>query len=291
MENLKFVKPEKIWLADHPELREKWVQERIADDPSILGIGDLVLKDKERSHPRAGRLDLLLQDSESTHRYEVEIQLGSTDESHIIRTIEYWDIERKRYPQYDHSAVIVAEDITARFLNVISLFNGHIPLIAIQMNALKFGDQISLVFTIVMDQLALGLVEEDEEVQAVTDRNFWETERGTKQTVAMADDLFSLIRSLDSGLELKYNKFYIGLATNGQPNNFVIFRPRKHGINIDVKLPQSAEVDQLFEQAGLDVMDYDKKWGNYRCRLSQEEIKKNTDLLRKLFKRAYDSQA
>jgi predicted transport protein len=291
MENLKFVKPEKIWLADHPELREKWVQERIADDPSILGIGDLVLKDKERSHPRAGRLDLLLQDSESTHRYEVEIQLGSTDESHIIRTIEYWDIERKRYPQYDHSAVIVAEDITARFLNVIGLFNGHIPLIAIQMNALKFGDQISLVFTTVMDQLALGLVEEDEEVQAVTDRNFWETERGTKQTVAMADDLFSLIKSLDAGLELKYNKFYIGLATNGQPNNFVVFRPRKHGINVDVKLPQTAEVDQLCEQAGFDVMDYDKKWGNYRFRLSQEEIKKNTDLLKKLFKRAYDSQA
>jgi len=291
MGNLKFVKPEKIWLADHPELREKWVQERIADDPTILGIGDLVLKDKERSHPRAGRLDLLLQDSESTHRYEVEIQLGSTDESHIIRTIEYWDIERKRYPQYDHSAVIVAEDITARFLNVISLFNGHIPLIAIQMNALKFGDQISLVFTTVMDQLALGLVEEDEEVQAVTDRNFWETERGTKQTVAMADELFSLIKSLDPGLELKYNKFYIGLATNGQPNNFVVFRPRKHGIDVDVKLPQSAEVDQLCEQAGFDVMDYDKKWGNYRFRLSQEEIKKNTDLLKKLFKRAYDSQA
>jgi len=291
MDNLKFVKPERIWLAEHPALREKWVQERIADDPSILGIGDLVLKDKERSHPKAGRLDLLLQDAESTHRYEVEIQLGSTDESHIIRTIEYWDIERKRYPQYDHSAVIVAEDITARFLNVISLFNGHIPLIAIQMNALKFGDQISLVFTTVMDQLALGLVDEDEEVQAVTDRNFWETERGTKQTVAMADELFSLIKSLDPNLELKYNKFYIGLATNGQPNNFVVFRPRKHGISVDVKLPQSAEADEIIEQAGLDAVDYDKRWGNYRFRLSQEEINKNKEALKKVFKRAYDSQA
>ena len=48
-------------------------------------------------------------------------------ESHIIRTIEYWDIERKRYPQYEHCAVLVAEDITSRFLNVISLFNGTIP--------------------------------------------------------------------------------------------------------------------------------------------------------------------
>src|SRR6202162_1911773 len=159
MGNFKFVKPEKIWLAEHPELREKWVQQRIADNPSILGIGDLVLKDKERSHPRAGRLDLLLQDSESTHRYEVEIQLGRTDESHIIRTIEYWDIERKRYPQYDHSAVIVAEDITARFLNVISLFNGHIPLMAIQFQAVQFGEFVSLVFTTVLNEMRLGLVD------------------------------------------------------------------------------------------------------------------------------------
>jgi hypothetical protein len=78
---------------------------------------------------------------------------------------------------------------------------------------------------------------------------------------------------------------------NPQHPGIVIFRPRKHGINVDVKLPQSAEVDQLFEQAGFDVLDYDKKWGNYRFRLSQEEIKKNTDLLKKLFKRAYDYQA
>ena len=66
-------------------------------------------------------------DADGNHRYEVEVQLGATDESHIIRTIDYWDIERKRYPQYDHTAVIVAEDITSRFLNVISLFNGMIP--------------------------------------------------------------------------------------------------------------------------------------------------------------------
>ena len=59
-------------------------------------------------------------------RYEVEIQLGPTDESHIIRTIEYWEIERRRYPQYEHVAVIVAEDVTSRFLNVINLLNGSV---------------------------------------------------------------------------------------------------------------------------------------------------------------------
>ncbi len=33
-------------------------------------------------------------DPETKRRYEVEVQLGPTDEAHIIRTIEYWDIER-----------------------------------------------------------------------------------------------------------------------------------------------------------------------------------------------------
>ena len=124
---MKLVRPEKLNLLTNKELNEMWVQKVIADDPTILGLGDLILKDKERIHPKAGRLDLLLQDAESKRRYEVEIQLGKVDESHIIRTIEYWDIERKRYPQYDHCAVIIAEDITSRFLNVIGLFNGYIP--------------------------------------------------------------------------------------------------------------------------------------------------------------------
>ena len=30
--------------------------------------------------------------------YEVEVMLGETDPSHIIRCIEYWDIEKRKYP-------------------------------------------------------------------------------------------------------------------------------------------------------------------------------------------------
>src|SRR5687767_7366039 len=192
MNKLTYVKPEKLWLKEHSTLTERWVQQIIADDPSILGLGDLVLKDKERIQPRAGRRDLLLQDAETNRRYEVEVQLGKTDESHIIRTIEYWDIERKRYPQYDHCAVIVAEDITSRFLNVVSLFNGTIPLVAVQMQGLKIADQVALVFTMVMDELRRGPVDDDEELAEVTDRSYWEN-RGSKATVGMADRLLELI--------------------------------------------------------------------------------------------------
>lgn len=115
IENNNIILPKKISLKEHPNLNEAWLQDVISNNTEILGLGDVIVKDKERVQPSGGRLDLLLQDVDTLKRYEMEIQLGKTDESHIIRTIEYWDIERKRYPQYEHCAVIVAEDITSRF--------------------------------------------------------------------------------------------------------------------------------------------------------------------------------
>ena len=272
-----YVKFERVNLKTHTSLNEKWVQERIAEDPRILGLGDVVLKDKERPQPRAGRLDLLLQAAEGNRRYEVEVQLGATDEAHIIRTIEYWDIERKRYPQYEHSAVIVAEDITSRFLNVISLFNGQIPLIALQMAALQNDQSVGLVFTKVLDQLNLGLVDEDEETHEVTDRAYWEA-RGSHKTVAMADSLLELVKKLDPTIELKYNKFYVGLAKNGVPDNFVIFRPAKTFIRFEPRLERSDATQERLEKAGLDVMDYDERWGRYRIQLTPDGLQKNREV-------------
>lgn len=285
---MKLVRPEKLNLLTNKQLNETWVQQVIADDPTILGLGDLILKDKERIHPKAGRLDILLQDVESKRRYEIEIQLGKVDESHIIRTIEYWDIERKRYPQYDHCAVIIAEDITSRFLNVIGLFNGYIPLIAIQMSAYQFSEnEVSLIFTTVLDEVNLRLVEEDEETKEVTDRNYWETNRGTKQTVALADQLLEIVKEFSPHLELKYNKYYIGLAKNGQPNNFAIFRPKKSSLLLEIRLKQSTEIQEKLDDAKLDTMDYDSKWGRYRIRVDKNDITKHKELLKDLLKLSF----
>ena len=284
-EKITLIKPEKITLINNPVLTEKWVQEIIANDPSILGLGDLILKDKERIHPKAGRLDLLLQDPDSERRYEVEIQLGKVDESHIIRTVEYWDIEKKRYPQYDHCAVIIAEDITNRFLNVINIFNGSIPLIAIKMEAFKNGNDHWLNFTTVLNEVSLGLVEEDE-IKEVTDRNYWE-KRGTSKTVALADELVAMINEFTSGYELKYNKFYIGLAKDGQPDNFVIFRPKKSNTTMEIRLEQTTETDKMIEDADLDLMEYDNKWNRYRIRISKQDLTKNKELIVSLLKMSY----
>ena len=282
---MELIKPDPVSIRNHPELSEKWVQDQLANDPTILGLGDVILKDRERIQPKAGRLDLLLQDFDFTHRYEVEIQLGATDESHVIRTIEYWDIERKRYPQYDHTAVIVAEDITSRFLNVINLFNGMIPLIAIQMRAFQFEGKIFLIFTKVVDLLQLGTVEEDEE-QEPTDRTYWES-RSSKKIVSMADQFLEMAKEHDPGLELKYNKFYIGLAKDGIANNFLSFRPKKGFIRLEVRIKKNDETQEKLETAGLDVMEYDSRWGRYRIRLQPGDIEKYKDTLEDVVAEAY----
>ena len=113
-------------------LDEVWLQGQIAQDPSLLGLGELELLKKEKTQPTGGRIDFLMGDPDGETRYEIEVMLGELDTSHIIRTIEYWDMERQRYPTLEHRAVIVAEEITARFFNVIRLLNRAVPIIAIQ---------------------------------------------------------------------------------------------------------------------------------------------------------------
>ena len=279
--NTRYQKLEIISLRNHPVLNERWVQDRIAEDPSILGLGELILRDRERPQPRAGILDLLLQDPEVSDRYEVEIQLGKTDESHIIRTIEYWDIERRRYPNYDHNAVLIAEEITARFLNVISLFNGFIPLIAIQMKAVVIGETTSLLFTKVLDKITLGLEDEDDEAQEIVDRAYWE-KRGSKATLAMADEIIAIAKVHDPRLEPTYRKYYIGLARGGVVDNFIKLRPQKAALRFEPRLERHESIEQAFEAGSLDTLDYDSKWSRYRIRLLHGDVTKHRELIEKL---------
>lgn len=286
-----YIPSERVMLRSRPDLTEAWVQRLIAEDPGILGLGELVLRDRERTQPRAGRLDLLLQDVETKRRFEVELQLGATDEAHIIRTIEYWDIERKRYPQYDHCAVIIAEDITSRFLNVIQLFNGAVPLVAIQMRALKVGEHLTLNFTTVVDEMTRGLVDEDEDAEAApATQAYWET-KATKETVALVDDMLAMAHTFDAALLLNYTKFYIGMTRAGQVLNFATYRPRKNHLLVGLRVPETDEVSDQIEETGLETQPYDRREGAYRLRLTKKDLAKHQEFLLGLLQLAYQQRA
>ena len=273
-----------INLKNHPDYNEKWVQKIISEDSSILGLGELLLKDSERTQPSGGRLDLLLYDPESNRRYEVELQLGKTDESHIIRTLEYWDYERRRFPQYEHCAVIIAEDITSRFLNVISLFNGIIPIIAIQMKAIKIENNITLFFSIILDELTLGT--DEEENVPPSDRNYW-LKKSSKEMLSLCDRIKDDINEFAPSFELKYNKYYIGMNKEGVSKNFVSIYPRKTNVILTIRLDQNEETSNRLVETDLEILNYDRQWKAYRIKLNKDDYEKNQELLKGLMKKAY----
>lgn len=285
---VKYVKHKRVMLKQHLELNEKWVQAQISADPALLGLGEVDVKDVERAQPRGGRLDMLLYDPLENTRYEVELQLGATDESHIIRSIEYWDTERRRWPQYEHVAVIIAEEITARFFNVISLFNGFIPIIAIQLSAIEMGEAITLVFTTVLDRMTLG-IEEEEEKDEPADRSYWTT-KSSPETLGITDDLLKIVKEVDPDVTLKYNKHYIGLARSGVAHNYLTFRPRKkHHVLVEFRIPRSDELTQRIEEAEIEMLTYQARHGQYRIQVDQEDLDKRRDLLLDVVKLAHDS--
>ena len=281
---MQFHRAKRLSLRGNADFSERALQAQIEKDPSLLGLGDVEVRAVERRQPQGGRIDLLLSDPETHVRYVVELQLGATDASHIIRTIEYWDLEKRRYPQYDHVAVIVAEEITGRFLNVVSLFNGAIPLIAIQIQGLEVNGAFTIVATRVLDLMPLGTDEEDE--GETVDRAYWQ-QKASPGSMSVVDQLISVVQTIEPGLEAKYNKHYIGLANNGVPKNLVIFRPRSGGyVLAEFGIPRSDELTARLIEAGLDVMDYNIRWRKYRVRVTAQDLENHESELRYLVETA-----
>lgn len=252
-----FKKATPIRLRSVP-LDERWLQDRIEEDPSLLGLGEVQVLKREKPQPTGGRIDFVLYDPDQEVRYELEIMLGSTDESHIIRTIEYWDVERQRYPAYDHKAVIVAEEITARFFNVIRLLNRAVPIIALQLNAFMLDNAIVLHFTKVLD--VYEEAEPEGEPGEQVDRRYWE-KRASSAALAVVDKLIGLVQSTIGTPRVTYNKNHIALGTSG--NNFCWFHPPKEAAHCHIRVRANADSrDQIvrrFDDTGLYVRPFQRE--------------------------------
>ncbi|MCK1745871.1 hypothetical protein IVA80_35185 [Bradyrhizobium sp. 139] len=236
-------------------LNEKWLQEQIKADTTILGLGELDIIGKEHKQQPGGRIDFLMHHADTDLFYEVEIMLGTLDESHIVRTIEYWDVERQRRPQSDHRAVIVAENITSRFFNVLRLLNRSVPMIAIQLSAFKLDDNKIVLHAVTVLDVVEEIVEEDgpEEMEE-TDRAYWEKKRDPG-SISVVDKIASALRALGVDLQIAYNKHHIALRSTGK--NFCWFRPRKTPgyCHVDFKLTPDVRDQALaaMQARGMDA--------------------------------------
>ncbi len=188
---------------------EFWLQKIIYENPSILGLGDLISVNKEKTQSSGGRLDILLKDQEDNTMYEVEVMLGETDPSHIIRSIEYWDNEKRKYPQRQHFAVLIAESFDRRYFNVVQLLSLNIPMIAIQADLLEVNKEYILNFTKILD---VYIEPEDNEDEKPVGDTTWKEK--SPWTVSTAKEFFELIETPKKSMN--YTQSYISIVIEGK---------------------------------------------------------------------------
>lgn len=288
-ESLRYVKLERVELQGNPEFNEAWLQQRVAEDPKLLGLGDEVyLAGKEVKQPQGGKLDLLLIDRETSTRYEVELMLGETDPSHIIRCIEYWDVERKRYPHVEHVAVLVAETVNSRFLNVIGLFNSVIPIIAMQVSALKLGDTISLTFTKVLDLVRPGEDDEDGAPTQPVGRKEWES-WSSKDSMQLLDSCFEMIGQFAPGAKPNFRSGYIGIMQGNTVDNYLLFAPKKDEVRVWThRLADTSDWKGRLAAAGVPVAQ--QREDKLVFSLTHDLLVTKREIVRSLFQEAFEAR-
>lgn len=259
---LKIAVPTSLRMAG---INEKWLQNEIERDPMLLGLGELEIVSREHRQPSGGRIDFLMKNVEDDTFYEVELMLGAVDESHIIRTIEYWDLERQRRPKKEHRAVIVAEDITARFFNVLRLLNRAVPLIAIKLSAFQIGAEVYLHPVTVLD-----IMEEigDDTLDPVerADRSFWALK--SQSALDVLDFVVSGLEAAGVVPKVTYNRHHIAVGSTG--NNFCWFHARKAPrCRISIRVSNEREVLLAqFQATDIDVVSRDTEGLGFTTTLS-----------------------
>jgi hypothetical protein len=266
---------------------EKWLQSQIAENPAILGLGELTLFRKELKQGSGGRLDMLLTDPETEIMYEIEMMLGATDPSHIIRTIEYWDIESRHYPNREHRAVIVAEEITNRFFNVIWLLNRSLPLIAIKLDVLDVGGDFLLHFTKVLDIYEAPEVG-DEQASFASSRQDWE--RYSPAAMKQFDRFMKMLSDHSLHPTLNYERNGIALAGKW---NIARIIPRKSGVclfAVRSGLPEEIRIESRnkLENAGVEVNA--RSGERFSVRLDDQNLKLGGEILADLVRRGIETE-
>lgn len=135
---------------------EYWLQDQLADNPQILGLGDVELITQELHQTSGGYLDLLVKRDDTY--FSVEVQLDGVDASHAFRTLEYWTRNRARWPDNKHVAVIVAEQVNTRYGSALDMLATELPIIAIELTAEPRDDNhVALTSRIVAAHPELGV--------------------------------------------------------------------------------------------------------------------------------------
>ena len=255
---------------------EYWLQEQIYNNPELIGLGELEAVAKEKRQSSGGKLDILLKNPEDDTMYEVEVMLGATDESHIIRTIEYWDNEKRKWPQRQHYAVLIAETITRRFFNVIQLLSHSIPIIAIQVNLVELNGHRALHFSKILD--TYEEIDDGTNDNEIYDEIYWK--KKAPWTIEAAKTLYEIVKDMFDEPTIRFVKHYISINIEGKSYFWFHKRSSKKSlINFRISDNDIEEVKQLLDNNNI---SYTQKRNRFNFTCDANTIKNNAELFKQL---------
>lgn len=258
---------------------EYWLQDVIFNNPEKLGLGNLVAVKKEKIQNSGGRLDILLKDPNDNSMYEIEVMLGETDPSHIIRAIEYWDNEKRRYPQRQHFAVLIAENFNRRYFNVIQLLSLNVPMIAIQADLLEIENHKILNFTKVLD---IYVEPQDEtEAKSATEKTWKER---APWTLKLAKRYIEILSEIGEKGKLNFTQSYISIVINNK-NSYFFDKRNKPTSSAWFNVKDEEKVDaikKIFESKKIDYV-YNKS-KDFNLTYDINFLNENKDLFIEIYK-------
>lgn len=285
---LTFVKSQPLSLAGHADYDEAWLERLIKSDTAILGLGSIQVISSQIQQSK-GRLDLLLRDETNEVIYVVELMLGPLDESHIVRTVEYWlrERDRKSHEDYELVAVLAAEKVLeSRFVDVVRFLSRQMPLLLMEVSALQVESHLTLKFIKVFDGRRL----EGEAISPAPEasRESW-IDSASPETVSLAEKLVDMLKGIDPSISLTFKQDFLGLRLGNRANNFMTFQPRRRFLRVWARTVNAVAFARSLKDAGIELLaGCDEEWIHFRITLPQFEQSK--ELLKAIAQASYQER-
>jgi hypothetical protein len=170
--------------------------------------------------------------------------------------------------------------------------SGSIPIIAIQLNALRVNNMVVLDFVKVIDQRQLREDDTGEaggSAEPDADRSTWDARVGA--TIMKLCDRVAQIANETAvpTLEIKYKKGFVALSVPGSFFNVIGLSPKKNFIRIRFRVPDPEMWVKRLSEAGVEA---ELKDGTFvLVRLRNTDFEHNEDMLRELVHQAIKEKA